>query len=381
MKTRLIIIATLIFALIVSAYLILNGSENRSDREGMSAGEALSDGDTEGFERAIEKRDFVFPEDFGPHDRYQTEWWYYTGNLVDDSGRRFGYQLTFFRRALMPEMPERESKWASRQIYFAHFALSDISGEEFHAYERWSRGTLGLAGARVMPFRVWIGDWSVGKEDGAFVIKAKDENIAIDLNLTSAKPIVLQGNEGLSQKSDEPGNASYYFSQTRLETTGTVSLKGNDFRVRGLSWLDREWSTSALGKNQEGWDWFSLQLDDGREIMLYQLRLKGGGVDSHSSGRLIRKDGSTIHLDAGDFSIEVLDRWESPHTGIVYPSRWRVSIPDYGISLGVAPYLSDQELVLSFVYWEGAVRVSGDGVSGSGYVELTGYETGNERNK
>ena len=151
--------------------------------------------------------------------------------------------------------------------------------------------------------------------------------------------------------------------------------------MRGLSWLDREWSTSALGKNQEGWDWFSLQLDDGREIMLYNLRLKNGGVDSHSSGVLVRKDGSTIHLDVGDFSIEVLDRWESPHTGIVYPSRWRVSIPDYGISLDVVSFLSDQELVVSFVYWEGAVRVSGGGVSGSGYVELTGYETGNERNK
>lgn len=381
MKTRLIIIAALIFALIVSAYLILRGSENRSDREGMSAGEALSDGDTEGFQKAIGKRDFVFPEDFGPHDLYQTEWWYYTGNLVDDSGRRFGYQLTFFRRAIMPQMPDRESKWASNQIYFAHFALSDISGEKFHAYERWSRATLGLAGAETEPLRVWVGDWYVGKKDGTFVIKAEDENIAVDLNLDPVKPIVLQGNEGLSQKSDEPGNASYYFSQTRLETTGTVSLKGNDFRVRGTSWLDREWSTSALGKNQEGWDWFSFQLDDGREVMLYQLRLKDGGVDSHSSGTLIRKDGTVVHLDADDFTIEVLDRWESPHTGILYPSRWRVSIPDYGISLDIVPYLSDQELVLSFVYWEGAVRVSGDGVSGSGYVELTGYETGNERNK
>jgi len=381
MKTRLLVIAALIAALLVSAYLVLRGPEKSGRTDGMNAGKALSDGDTEGFERAIGKRDFDFPEDFGPHDRYQTEWWYYTGNLVDDSGRRFGYQLTFFRRALMSEMPERESRWATSQIYFAHFALSDISGEEFHAYERWSRGALGLAGARSEPFRVWVGDWSVGKEGGTFVIKAEDEGIAINLNLTSEKPIVLQGDEGLSQKSDEPGNASYYFSQTRLETTGTVSLNGKKHHVRGLSWLDREWSTSALGKNQEGWDWFSLQLDDGREIMLYNLRLKNGGVDSHSSGTLVRKDGSTIHLDAGDFSIEVLDRWESPHTGIIYPSRWRVSIPDYEIGLDVVPYLSDQELVLSFVYWEGAVRFSGDGVSGSGYVELTGHESGNERNK
>lgn len=381
MKIRLVIIAALIAVLLVSAYLILRSPEKNERTGGMSAGRALSDTGTEGFKRAVGKRDFVFPEDFGPHDGYQTEWWYYTGNLVDDSGRRFGYQLTFFRRALMPEMPERESRWASRQIYFAHFALSDISGEEFHAYERWSRGALGLAGARTEPFRVWVGDWSVGKEGGTFVIKAEDENIAIDLNLDPAKPVVLQGDEGLSQKSDEPGNASYYFSQTRLETTGTVSLKGNKHHVQGLSWLDREWSTSALGKNQEGWDWFSLQLDDGREIMLYNLRLKNGGVDSHSSGTLIRKEGTAIHLDADDFSIDVTDRWESPHTGIVYPSRWRVTVPDYKISLDVVPYLSDQELVLSFVYWEGAVRVSGDGASGSGYVELTGYETGNERNK
>ncbi len=346
----------------------------------MSPIEALTESGTERFERALEKRDFVFPADFSPHNEFQTEWWYYTGNLVDRSGRRFGYQLTFFRRALSPSGPDRESKWAAVQIYFAHFALSDIGGEEFHAYERWSRDSIGLAGADAEPFRVWVGNWSVERDGDAFILRADDESAAIDLRLTPLKPVVLHGDNGLSQKSKEPGNASYYFSQTRLETAGTVSLKGNEFSVRGLSWLDREWSTSALGQEQEGWDWFSLQLEDGIELILYQLRLKGGGVDKYSSGTLVGKNGAVVHLNAEDFTVDVLDYWESPHTGIIYPSRWHVSVPDLGISMSVVPYQADQELLLSFVYWEGAVRVSGDNVSGSGYVELTGYQNGKEQN-
>lgn len=327
-----------------------------------------------GFKRALEVRSFNFPEDSGPHPEYQTEWWYYTGNLKDSSGRRFGYQLTFFRRALSPDSIERESDWAANQVYFAHFAVSDIENKKFYSAQRWSRAALELAGARANPHRVWIGDWNSRKDGDLIKLAAGNNSFSINLTLEPVKPVVLQGDRGLSQKGPEPGNASYYYSATRLKTEGIIKLYGNEFKVQGLSWLDREWSTSALGEELEGWDWFSLQLKDGREIMLYQLRKKDGSIDTHSAGTLIEKDGSAKTLEASDFNIKVLDTWESPETGISYPSKWQVAIPEYGLDLTVTPYQANQELNLSFVYWEGAVSASGGGVSGSGYVELTGYE-------
>jgi len=318
-------------------------------------------------------REFKFPQDLGPHPEYQTEWWYYTGNLSSKDGRDFGYQLTFFRRALSPFEINRESNWSTNQIYFAHFALSDIESGRFYSSERWSRGAMGLAGAESDPFRVWIDNWSIEGEGDNFKLKANDGPVSIELTMKSMKPAVLQGDKGLSHKSGEPGNASYYFSQTRIDTSGSILIDGSEFKVRGLSWIDREWSTSALGENQEGWDWFSIQLNDGREIMLYQLRLKDGGIDPFSSGSIVNKNGDLTPLKAADFEIEVLDTWKSSKTGIDYPSKWRISIPDHDIKLTVIPFIPNQELQVSFIYWEGAVKVSGDTVSGKGYVELTGY--------
>lgn len=364
-----------VIALVFIAVIVTSCGDNRSAQETGNIAQSLSGYDISGFKRVQMPRDFKFPKDFGPHPEYQTEWWYYTGNLVDSSGRDFGYQLTFFRRALSSYEVDRESEWASNQIYFAHFALSDIENGEFYSSERWSRSALGLAGAETMPFRVWIDDWSVQGEGKSFKLKATDGSISINLLLKPAKPVVLQGDKGLSQKSQEPGNASYYFSQTRIDTSGRVIIDGQEFEVRGLSWLDREWSTSALGENQEGWDWFSIQLDDGREIMLYQLRLKDGGIDNYSSGSIVNKNGDLTPLKAADFEIEVLDTWKSSKTGIDYPSKWRISIPGHDIELNVVPLLQDQELLHSFIYWEGAVKISGEGFSGKGYVELTGYDS------
>lgn len=364
-----------VIALVFIAVIVTSCGDNRSAQETGNIAQSLSGYDISGFKRVQMPRDFKFPKDFGPHPEYQTEWWYYTGNLVDSSGRDFGYQLTFFRRALSSYEVDRESEWASNQIYFAHFALSDIENGEFYSSERWSRSALGLAGAETMPFRVWIDDWSVQGEGKSFKLKATDGSISINLLLKPAKPVVLQGDKGLSQKSQEPGNASYYFSLTRIDTSGRVIIDGQEFEVCGLSWLDREWSTSALGENQEGWDWFSIQLDDGREIMLYQLRLKDGGIDNYSSGSIVNKNGDLTPLKAADFEIEVLDTWKSSKTGIDYPSKWRISIPGHDIELNVVPLLQDQELLHSFIYWEGAVKISGEGFSGKGYVELTGYDS------
>jgi predicted secreted hydrolase len=362
-----------IVSLLLLARIVTSCSDNNDSSQTSNVAQSLSGNDIAGFARAEVLREFKFPEDFGPHPEFQTEWWYYTGNLSTKDGRDFGYQLTFFRRALRPDKTKRESNWASNQIYFAHFALTDINSGKFYSSERWSRGAAGLAGAQSSPFRVWINNWSIEGDHQTVKLRADDEEVSIELSLKSLKPIVLQGDKGLSQKSSDAGNASYYFSQTRIDSSGTISIEGQNFEVSGLSWLDREWSTSALGENQDGWDWFSIQLDDGREIMLYQLRLKDGGIDPFSSGSLVSKNGKLIPLKATDFNIEVLDTWKSSETGIVYPSKWGINIPSHNIELTVIPLLKNQELLQTFTYWEGAVKVSGKDISGKGYVELTGY--------
>jgi predicted secreted hydrolase len=334
----------------------------------------------EGFQRADGTLELSFPEDFGPHPDYQTEWWYYTGNLADENGRHFGYQLTFFRRAMVPpsELTQRESVWASDQVYLAHFALSDVEGNQHSAFERFSRGTPELAGATAEPFKVWLEDWEVRQTgSNTYLLQASQDEVEITLNLEDLKGPVLHGEEGYSQKGPDSGNASYYFSQTRLDTEGVVRVGKNNYQVSGSSWMDHEFSTSALSEGQVGWDWFSIQLDDGSELMVFQIRREDGSIDPYSSGTLINADASLVHLTNKAFSINVKDTWRSPRSGADYPAKWLVSVPEYGISLEIAPHLADQELNVSFTYWEGAVsikgQVQGKKVSGDGYIEMTGY--------
>ncbi len=333
------------------------------------------------FEHARPGTQFSFPRDFGPKPDFQTEWWYYTGNLQTAQGRHFGYQLTFFRRALEgpAQRQPRTSSWAAEQVYMAHFTLTDVSGQQFRYFERFSRGAAGMAGASVDPsFRVWLEDWSVVQQpDGDYVLHASQDGITLDLTMRDLTGPILQGQQGYSQKGPGEGNASLYFSQPRLKTSGTVRVGGQNYAVDGLSWMDREISTSALAENEVGWDWFALQLDDGSSLMLYNLRREDGSLSPYSSAALIREDGSTRPLAQKEFDIRPAAAWRSPHTGAEYPSGWTVSVPSENIRLEVRPYLADQELRLSIVYWEGAVQVSGQRqgrpVSGSGYVELTGY--------
>ena len=346
----------------------------------LAVGRALGGGSTEGFARALAPRQFVFPDDHGPHSEFRTEWWYYTGNLRTAEGRHFGFQLTFFRIALAPTMAPRGSAWASREAYTAHFALTDTAGRRFRAASRLSRAALGLAGAQAQPFKVWVEDWSAaGVAGGAtpVTLRAAMDDAAIELTLDSAKPVVLQGERGLDRKGLEPGNASYYYSLTRMPAVGRLTVAGTPFEVTGLAWMDREWSTSALGADLVGWDWFALQLDDGRELMLYQLRRADGDPDRFSGGSLVGADGTSRPLGLGDFRIEVLETWTSPRGATRYPARWRVSLPREQLEVEVTPRLPDQELVLAVRYWEGAVRVAGhaDGrpIGGVGYVELVGY--------
>lgn len=347
----------------------------------LSVSETLGADPDAGYARALTPRPFIFPADHGPHPEFKTEWWYYTGNLADPDGRRFGYQLTFFRIALAPEMPPRASRWAGRQIGMAHFALSDPQGGRFHSAERFARHALGLAGAQAAPFRVWLEDWQAAGPEQTFPmrLRAADGAVAIDLLLDAGKPLVLQGEQGLSRKSAEPGNASYYYSFTRLPTRGRLRVGAAEFEVSGNSWLDREWSTSALAPDQAGWDWFALQLDDGHELMYYQLRRHDGSADPASAGVWVRLDGSTRVLGQGDLKLESLKTWTSPRGGS-YPARWRLRVAQEQLDLRIEPLLADQELDLTIRYWEGAVRITGQRngqpVSGYGYVELTGYAEG-----
>jgi predicted secreted hydrolase len=326
------------------------------------------------FRKAYDVIPFEFPRDHGPHPDYRAEWWYYTGNLADQAGNRFGYQFTIFRRGIVPGEPERESEWATHQIYFAHFTVTDVTGQEFAYHERFSRTSPELAGAQSEPhYKVWLDDWSVEEiEPGRVQVKAQTDGTAIDLILEQTKPPTLQGDRGLSAKSSEPGNASYYYSLTNNPTRGRVTTARGTFEVSGNSWLDREWSTTDLGEGAVGWDWYSLQLDDDREIMFFHIRREDGSVEPVSGGTVIYSDGSMRRLALDEVQITKLSTWTSPKSNATYPASWTFTVPSEGIDLRITPLLNDQELRVSFTYWEGAVKIEGT-QSGYGYIELTGY--------
>lgn len=377
---RAVVVLVLVGIAAVGVRALLRGDEGGPRVQAtMTVAEAMG-GDTTGYLRAIEPRRFSFPEDHGPHHGYRHEWWYFTGNLETAEGRRFGYQLTFFRSALTAEPEDRESAWGASDAYMAHFALTDAAGNRFYAFDRFARDAVGLAGARAEPFLVHVEDWeakAVGMTAFPARLRAADGEVAIDLVVDQGKAPVLQGDDGLSRKGPEVGNASYYYSLTRMPTEGTIRVGGREYHVRGTSWMDREWGTSALGPEQVGWDWFSLQLSDGSELVFFELRRSDGTRDPHDYAAVVAPDGSKRNLAAGAVRLEVLDTWASPLDGIRYPSRWRVLIPDERIDLIVTPVLADQELDVAVRYWEGAVDVTGESaghpVTGRGYVELTGY--------
>ncbi len=381
---RLLILGALVLAVAVFGFSLISVSGG-SD---VSASALLADlgGDSSGFARAVDPRDWQFPQDFGAHPDYQTEWWYYTGNVATADGQRFGYQFTVFRRAIAPHEADTASEWRTDQLYMAHFAVSDVGDDQFYHEERFSRGAAGLAGAEIDPqYRVWLENWQVigeNADDTQTHVTASTDQVAVDLALDQTKPPALQGDHGLSAKSDQPGNASYYYSLTRLQTSGTITVSGQSYPVTGATWMDHEFGTSALGSNALGWDWFGLQLDDGRELMVGQIRLSqaeglpGGGKDPYFGGLLVNPDGSTQYLPSDAITIELTGTWTSPHTGATYPAGWKVSVNLGGgqsLALTVTPQMADQELYGSGIaYWEGTVKISGD-ASGYGYTELTGY--------
>jgi len=338
-------------------------------------------GTQDGFLAADGTRPLTFPADFGAHSDFRTEWWYYTGNLQTPQGRHFGFELTVFRVGLLPPTAELpvNSAWSAREVYFAHFTVSDIENDQFHAFQRYSRPGPGLAGAEADPYRVWLEDWNITQTiSGSYRLQAQQSGIALDLTLTDEMGVVMHGVNGYSRKGESVTNASYYYSQPRLSAEGTVQVNDESFAVTGLVWKDHEFSTSVLDESQIGWDWFSLQFEDGRALMLFQLRERDGAISESASGTFISADGTPLPLQKSDFQITVLDQWQSPHTQGIYPSSWEVQIDQPNCSLSAEPWMPDQEVNFPpITYWEGAVKFAGtcDGnpVRGNGYIELTGY--------
>jgi len=371
---------------ILLTVILLTGCKDQinTDRDkGINLSKAMGEVKDENFEKAIEKRKFIFPEDHGPHPGFRTEWWYFTGNLTSSDNKKFGYQFTIFRTSLSSDKNSGTSEWSSNQIYMAHFTVTDISNDKFYFDERFSRDGNELAGAQTIPFKVWLEDWQITESENrtAFDLpvinfRAKTDKAEINFILESAKPVILQGDEGLSRKGSQPGNASYYYSYTNLKTGGKIYIEGKEYTVSGNSWMDREWSTSALSEDQKGWDWFALQLDDSTEIMYYQMRKKDGSPDIFSKGVIVNKTGETDQLKKENVELIVTDNWKSS-SGVNYPSGWNLKIPSRNIDLNITPAVSDQLLNVSIKYWEGSVRIDGtkndSKITGRGYAELTGY--------
>ena len=325
---------------------------------------------------------YQFPRDHFNHPDFQSEWWYYTGNLKSIDGHQFGFELTFFRQAVSRD-PAKAATWDVQDLYLAHLALSDLDGGKFYHAERANRSGPGIAAVNESLGRIWNGNWQIQWHGSDQELKAVDERFQLRLTLHPEKLPVIHGENGVSQKADGPGRASHYISLTRLATSGGIVLGSNKMEVSGSSWMDHEFFTHQLESSQTGWDWLSLQLDDHTEVMLFHIRRKDGSIDPHSAGTYVDAEGKTTHLRSSDFRLEsVGEKWTSPHTGAVYPIHWSIAIPKLGIALEAKTPLASQELTgntkLSPNYWEGAVVLAGTrnarALGGAGYLEMTGYD-------
>jgi len=340
------------------------------------------------WKQATGERTWSFPGDHGSHPEYQTEWWYFTGNLVDEAGSRYGYQLTFFRQGIENSAAEgsslhKDNAWSVQDVYLAHFALTDVGKNRFWYIDRTSRTGPGLAHADTQRMEVHVLNWSARMNNKIIILHARHQGMEIKLELIPGKPVVLHGHKGLSIKGQKKGQSSYYYSFTDLKTSGSIKtpLNNKTITVKGVSWFDHEFGSNQLGPEQVGWDWFSIRLSDGSDLMVYFLRRKDGSIEAASSGTLIEKNGSSRHLELYDIKIDILDRWKSPKSSGIYPGKWRMRIPSAHIDITITPSVANQELIAEasagITYWEGAVEGKGTSknrpVTVEGYVELTGY--------
>jgi predicted secreted hydrolase len=316
---------------------------------------------------------YSFPRDHFEHGDFRTEWWYYTGNLRSSDGKRFGFELVFFRQGARRDAVENRSAWRIDDAYLAHLALTDIDGKRFYPHERLNRAGPGIAGASFEKRRVWNGNWSTQWSGDRQTLTATAEEFSFALQIEPAKPLVIHGANGVSQKAEGVGKASHYVSFPRLTVAGGLQVEGARYTVSGIAWMDHEWFTHQLDPSQVGWDWFSVQLDDNRELMLFHLRTKAGTIDPNSSGTYVDRQGTAHHLSLREFSLEPGRYWVSEKSHARYPVSWRINVPSLGLDLQCQAALDNQELTGGTVYWEGAVRYSGS-ASGAGYLEMTGYD-------
>lgn len=323
---------------------------------------------------------YQFPRDHHAHREFKTEWWYFTGNVFDNEGRRFGYELTFFRHGIRPlaERDPNASRFIVDDLKFAHFALTDVKGKRFQFEQKTSRGAFGEAGFDDGARIAWIEDWSLVAAANGWDIGAKGKNGEVRLHLKFGQGPVIHGENGVSVKAAGGASASHYYSLPRLETTGELRADGQTRFVQGETWFDHEWSSSQLGRGEIGWDWICLQWENGAALMLYRMRTESGTVEPSSSGTWIEPDGTATHLRASDFTMVPTAFWTSKTTKARYPIAWQIELPNQRLKFAVSSALDDQELKLGpITYWEGAIDADGihdeKPIHGRGYLELTGY--------
>jgi predicted secreted hydrolase len=325
---------------------------------------------------------YAFPRDHFDHPDFQTEWWYYTGNVKARDGRRFGFELTFFRHGTDRDATKTNA-WDVRDVYLTHLALSDLdSGQFFHA-ERTNRVGPGIAGISETERRIWNGNWQIAWQGETQKLQAIDERFELHFAMQSAKPPVIHGMNGVSQKAVAPGHASHYISLTRMITEGEIEMLGRRFQVTGTAWMDHEFFTHQLEPNQIGWDWMSIQFEDDTELMLFRIRRKDGSVDPYSSGTFVDANGAGTQLLQSDFTLQPAGAsWTSSATHATYPIEWKVSVPKLNLDLHASTSLPSQELTaiskIAPSYWEGAIALTGHKkavpVRAVGYLEMTGYD-------
>jgi predicted secreted hydrolase len=332
------------------------------------------------FKQALPGYRYEFPRDYFSHPEYGTEWWYYTGNVADAKGKRFGFELTFFRVGV-DRSKEASAADGLADLFMAHLALSDLDGGGYYHAQRMNRPA--WAGVDESHGQIWNGNWSVSWHGDDQELRGIDPRFSFLLLAHPEKPVVVHGEDGVSQKAAGAGHASHYFSFTRMKTTGTIELNGKSYVVSGLSWMDHEFFTQSLGPAQVGWDWFSVQLDDNTELMLYALRRADGSTDPYSSGTYVDAQGKARHLRFGEFTLTPKgERWSREGSAVKYPVEWEIAVPSLGLDLGLSTPLKQQEFFgdkqFATNYWEGAVELSGKrggaDIHGVGYLEMTGYD-------
>ena len=337
----------------------------------------------EPFRLALPGYTFEFPRDHGSHPEFATEWWYYTGHLRTAAGREYGFELTFFRVGTSRTKLSAGSQWDLRDVSLAHFAITDIKRRKFRFYEKLNRSTPFTASAAVGRLDVFNESWkAITLADGRVRLQADGGGDSIDIILRSTKAPAIHGENGISVKAAGVGYASHYYSLTRIEVTGRVRVDDAWESCSGLAWMDHEFGSASLRESQQGWDWFSVQLDNETELMLYQIRKRDGSPDVTSSGSFVMPDGNVIHLRHDQFRIRALGSWTSPKSGARYPMGWQIDVLPLNLSLRLTERLKPQELLTKsstqITYWEGAVAVQGSfertPVRGVGYVEMTGYD-------